>query len=84
MRSSYLGQPHARVLENICLRTPRQIATTSPSRSALSLVVYAGPAGRIRRTGPGSGKGPTPKPGVPKRPESGYFADTDPNGKIRP
>ena len=82
MRSSYLGQPHARILENICLQTPRQLATTSrQSRSPSSFVVYAGPAGRARRNGPGSGKGPTPKPGMPKRPESGYFADTDPNGK---
>jgi hypothetical protein len=83
MRSSFLGQQHASIFENVGLQTARQVATTSAAtRSPSPLIVLAGPAGRARRNS-GSGKGPTqkPPPGMPKRPDSGFFADTDPNGK---
>lgn len=82
MRSSFLGQSHASAAESAGFQAARPVlATTTASRSpSSSLVVYAGPAGRARRN---AGKGPTPKPppGMPKRPDSGFFADTDPNGR---
>jgi hypothetical protein len=82
MRSSFLGQAYTGTVESAGFQAARTIsATTTASRSpSSSLGVYAGPAGRARRN---AGKGPTPKPppGIPKRPDSGFFADTDPNGK---
>lgn len=85
MRSSFLGQSHASAAESAGFQAARPVlATTTASRSpSSSLVVYAGPAGRARRN---AGKGPTPKPppGMPKRPDSRFFADTDPNATIYP
>jgi len=81
MRSSFLGQAHAGSFESAGFQAAcPALATTTASRSPSSLVVFAGPAGRARRN---AAKGPTPRPppGIPKRPDSGFFAETDPNGK---
>jgi hypothetical protein len=80
MRSSFLGQSHTSTLENTGLQTARPVTTSTTFASRSSLVVYAGPPPRSRR---GGGKPPPTanQPGQPKRPETGFFAETDPNGK---
>lgn len=67
MRAPALGTSRSHTLDTVHMQPTRPL---SGSRSFL--VVHAGP-----RRPPGSG---SPAPGGPKKRDSGFFADADPNG----
>ena len=78
MQASHLALPHN---TNIAEKFNMKGNPKLPSRGA-SFVVHAGPR-RPGRGTPPRGAGPPKKPNAPKRPDSGFFADTDPNGTLQ-